>query len=146
MLSQVWYNWVIVTSMKNRHLILSYSQITYLFLIIHVLPHNMNQNFDDSSSQSSGSVHIKKIEIPKDVSDLLESWLNKAKEFGYVRNNITIVEPSGGTPGTKKIMITNLNHEKIRKIEVVLEELMETSNSESNEDWDNFMCSIRHED
>lgn len=80
--------------------------------------------------------------IPKDVSDMYESCLNKAKEAGDVRNNITIVEPSGGTFGSKKIMISNLNHEKIRRIEVAIVELMESSDSndfESDEDNLNWL-------
>lgn len=60
-------------------------------------------------------------------------------------NNITIVEPSSGTSGTKKIMNTNLNSEKIIKMKVGVEELIETSDSESYEDWDDFMDLIRHE-
>lgn len=76
----------------------------------------MNQSFDDLSNQSSGSAHVKEIQVPKDVSDMLESWLNKAKEAGDVMNNITIVEPSGGTSGPKKTMISNLHPEKIRRI------------------------------
>lgn len=47
---------------------------------------------------------------------MLDSLLNKAKEDGGVTNNITIVEPSSGRLDTKKIMINNLNPEKIRKI------------------------------
>lgn len=76
---------------------------------------------------------------------MIQSWLNKAKEAEDVRDNITIVEPFSGILGTKKIMITNLNAEKIRKIEVVVEELMESSDSEKDEDWDNFLESIGHE-
>lgn len=76
----------------------------------------MNQGYDDSFKKSSESLPVKIIKVPKDVGDMLESWLNKAKEARGVRNNITIIEPSGGTPDTKKIMITNLNTEKIRKI------------------------------
>lgn len=79
------------------------------------------KNSKDLSNQSSRSIPIKEIEDPKDIGDMIESWLNKAKEAGDVRNNITIIEPSSGTPYTKKIIITNLNHDKIRKIEVVVE-------------------------
>ncbi|CAI8619212.1 unnamed protein product [Vicia faba] len=72
----------------------------------------------------------------KDVGDIMESSVNKAKEDGFVRNNIVIVEPFGGTLGTKKIMITNLNPEKIRKIEVIVVELMESSDSSDSESDD----------
>lgn len=61
----------------------------------------MNQNSNDSSG---GRTPIKEIEAPKDVADKSESWLNKAKEVGEVRNNITIIEPSGGTSDPKKII------------------------------------------
>lgn len=105
----------------------------------------MNQNYDDLSKQSSGSVPVKEIEVPKNVGDMLESWLNKAKEVGDVRNNIIVVETSGGTYGTKKIMIKNLNHGNMRKIQVVVTKLMETNDSESNEDWDNFMDLIMND-
>lgn len=76
---------------------------------------------------------------------LVESWLNKAKEAEDVMNNITIVEPSSGTPSTKMIKITNLSLENMRKIEVVAEELMESSYSDSDEELDNFLDSIGHE-
>lgn len=36
----------------------------------------MNQNLGDLS----GNILIKEIEVPKDVGDMLEPWLNKAKE------------------------------------------------------------------
>lgn len=94
----------------------------------------------------SGRVPIKEIEVPKHVGDMIEYWLNKVKEAGNVRNNITIVEPYSAMPDTKKIMITNLNLEKIRKIKDVVEELMESSDSESDEDWDNFLDSIIYEE
>lgn len=105
----------------------------------------MNQNYNDSSKQSRGSVPVKEIEIHKDVGDMLESCLNKAKEVGDVRNNTTIVEPYDGTYETKKIMITNLNPGKIIKMKVVVGELMETSDIESDKDWDKFMDSISYE-
>lgn len=69
-----------------------------------------------------------------------------AEEAEDVRNYITIVGPSSGTPDSKKIMITNLNPEKIKKIEVDVEELMKSSDSKSDEDWENFLDSIGHED
>lgn len=121
-----------------------------LFHMQRIRPHrlltlNMNQNSEDLSNQYSGNVPIKEIKVPKDVGDMIEYRLNKAKEAEDVRNNITIVKPSSRTPGTKKIRITNLNPEKIRNIEVAIEEKMESSDSESDEDWDNFLDSIGHE-
>lgn len=97
----------------------------------------MNQNYDDPSKQSSGSIHVKEIEVPKNVMDVQESWLNKTKDVGDVRNNITIIEPYDGTCGPKKIKISNLNLENIRRIKVTVAELMESSDSgdyESDED------------
>ncbi|CAI8612732.1 unnamed protein product [Vicia faba] len=107
--SQEWYNWIVVTRKKNKHLSLSCSQITNLSLILQAHHHNMNQFPNDLSKQSSGSLLVKEIEVPKHVGDMLKSWLNKAKKARDVRNNITIVEPYGGTSDTKNIMITNLN-------------------------------------
>lgn len=66
-------------------------------------------------------------------------------EAGDVRNNIIIVKPSSGTPDTKKILITNLNLEKITNLEVFVEKLVESSDSESDEGCDNFLDSIGHE-
>lgn len=57
--------------------------------------------------------------------------------FGNVENNTTIVEPSKGSSSSKKIMVTNLNPEKIRKIEVAVAKLMKSSYSsdpKSNKD------------
>lgn len=139
MLSQVWFYWVVVISKENIHLALSCSQITNLSLIIQALPHNLNQSYDDSSKQSIRSVCVKEIEVPKDVGDMLESWLNKAKKVGDVRYNITVVEPSGGTSGSKKIMISNLNHEKIRRTEAAIVELMELSDSSDSELDENIL-------
>lgn len=72
----------------------------------------MNQSSDDSSG---GSTPVNEIEVLKDVMDKLGSWLSKAKKVGDVRNNINIVEPCGGTLGPKKIMISNMHFEKIRR-------------------------------
>lgn len=99
LLSQVWYNRVVVISKKNICFALPYYQVTD-----HALHLNMNQNFDDSSG---GRTLVKEIEVPNDVADILESWLNKDKEAGDVMNNITIVEPSNGTDGPTKIMISS---------------------------------------
>ncbi|CAI8612606.1 unnamed protein product [Vicia faba] len=83
----------------------------------------------------------KKFEIPKDVGGMLESWLNKVKEDRHVGNNITIVEPSGGTFSIKKIWLTNMNPEKIRKMEAIIVELMEFSDSSDSElDEDSLHC------
>lgn len=99
----------------------------------------MNQNFDDSSKLSSGSVLVKEFEIVKDVGDMLESWLNKAKEVEDVRNNITIVKPSSGTSDSKKIMISNLNPEKIKNIETTIAKVTVSSgSSDSESDEDNL--------
>lgn len=124
---------------KKRHLDLTFSQITDLLLILQDQPLNMNQNSRDSSNQSRDILLVKEIVVPKDVGDMLESLINKAKEVGDDKSNITVVEPFGGTLGIKKIMIKNLNPEKIRKIEVDIAELMESSYSRYSElDGDNL--------
>lgn len=105
---QVWYNWVVITRKRDKRLALLFYQNAYLFLHF-----NMNQNYDDSSG---GSELVKEIKLPKNVVDTLKSWLNKAKEVGGVRNNVTIVESSDGTSDPKKIMISNMPPEKIRTI------------------------------
>lgn len=64
-------------------------------------------------------------------------WLNKAKEAGEVRNNISIVEPSSGTD-TKIILIKNMSPEKIWKIEVIIKNLMNLDTSDSESDKDNL--------
>lgn len=55
-----------------------------LSLILQAQSHKMNHFLDDSPKQSSGSLPVKEIEVPNDVGDMLEFWLNKAKESGDV--------------------------------------------------------------
>lgn len=62
----------------------------------------MNQN----SGDSSWNILVKEVEVAKDVGDMLESWLNKAKEMGEFRNNISIVKYSRGT---MKDRLTKMN-------------------------------------
>lgn len=109
-------------------------------------PHlcKMNQNSKDSYKKSNGIFSIKEIDVPKDVGDLLESLSNKTKKVrstlsGNVKSNITIVEPSGGTSVTKKIVTSNLNPDEIRKIEVAVSELMESSDSSDLSDSESNM-------
>lgn len=98
-----------------------------------ILQITLNQNSDDSSR----SVLVNEIEVPKDVADKLESWLNKAKKVGVVRNNITIIKASGGTSDPKKIMISNMHPEKLTRIEDAVAELMESSDSSDSESHEN---------
>lgn len=109
-------------------------------LIFQAHPHfwNMNQNYKDTSKKSIGNFFVKEIIVPKDVGKVIESLTSKTKEvgstsYGNVKSNITMVEPIGGMFVTKKIMITNLNPKKIRKIGVVVAELMESSDSSDYE-------------
>lgn len=70
----------------------------------------------------------------------MESWLNKASEAGDVRNNIIVVEPSSVTFDPKKIILSNMHPRKIRRIEVIVAKLMESSDSNDSEsDEDNLI-------
>lgn len=76
---------------------------------------------------------------------MLELWLNKPKEATEVRNNIIVVEPSGGID-TKKLLIKNLNPENIRKIEAIVKDLLNlyANDSKLDEDLENCSDSLRH--
>lgn len=78
---------------------------------------------------------------------MLSLWLNKAKEVKAVMDHNTIVETSGGT-SYKKILIKNLNPEKIRKVEAIMKNLMnlDATDSESDIELENYTNSTRHED
>lgn len=52
LLYQVWHNWDVVTSKKNRHITLTYSQIIDLSLILQAHLLNLKQHYGDSSNQS----------------------------------------------------------------------------------------------
>jgi hypothetical protein len=58
-----------------------------------------------------------------------------------------VVVPSDGT-GNKKIHFRNLNPEKMKKVEAIVNDLMNlnVTNSESDEDLENCTSSTRHED
>lgn len=68
-----------------------------------------------NQDQTSRNKLVQEIEASNEVIDMLELWLNKAKEVEAIRDHITVVEPSGGT-SYKKILITNLNPGKIRNV------------------------------
>lgn len=71
---------------------------------------------------------------------MIELWLNKAKEVEDLRKHLTIVESSNGI-GFKKIMIKNLSLEKIRNIKVIVKDLMNLGESDSElyEEFENLM-------
>ncbi|CAI8594408.1 unnamed protein product [Vicia faba] len=62
---------------------------------------NMNQN------QAGASKLVQEIDASNEVIDILELWLNKAKEAQEVKNKILVVEPDDGK-GYKKILIKNM--------------------------------------
>ncbi|CAI8588761.1 unnamed protein product [Vicia faba] len=78
---------------------------------------------------------------------MLELWLNKSKESQEVKNSISVVEPADGTD-SKKILIKNLNLERIKKINAIVKDLMnlDVSDFESDEDLENCMDSLMDED
>lgn len=78
---------------------------------------------------------------------MLELWLNKAKEAEVVRDHITVVEPYGEI-GYKKILIKNLNPEKIRKVESIVNDWMnlDATDSKSYEDLENYTSSTGYEE
>lgn len=88
-----------------------------------------------NQDQASGIKLVHETIASKKVIDMLELWLNKAREAKVVRDHIFIVESSGGM-GYKKILIKNLNREKIRKIKDIANDLMnlDASDFESDED------------
>lgn len=101
----------------------------------------MNQN------QIEGSKLVQETEASNEIVDMLKLWLNKAKKSREVKDNISVGESSGGT-GSKKILIKNLNLEKIKKIEAIVKDVMNlyASDSESDKNFENFMNSLRHKD
>ena len=98
-------------------------------------------------NMNSGNKLIHGIEASNEVIDMVELWFNKAKEAEYVRDHITVIEPFSGT-GYKKILFKNINPEKMKKVEAIVNDLMNlnVTNSESDEDLENCTSSTRHED
>lgn len=78
---------------------------------------------------------------------MLQLWLNKAKEVEVVRDHITIVESSGEI-SYKKILIKNLNSEKIRKVEDIMKNLMnlDATDFDLDIDLEKHTNSTRHKD
>lgn len=93
----------------------------------------------------------------EEVIDMVELWLNKAKEVKAMRDHINVVEQSNGAC-YKNILFKNLNPEKIKKVETIVKYLMNLDVTDSksddlenyddleNEDHGNYMNSTMHED
>lgn len=76
-----------------------------------------------NQDQASESKLVHEIEASNDVIDMMELWLNKAKEAKAVKNHITVVDPSSEI-NYKKILFKSLNPKKIRKVETIVKDLM----------------------
>lgn len=74
---------------------------------------------------------------------MLELWLNKVKEGEVGRDHITVVKSSCRT-GYKKILIKNLNPEKINKIDAIVNDLMNLDATDSKLDKDLQNCARQH--
>lgn len=98
------------------------------------------------------------IEASKEVIDMVELWLNKAKEPEPARDHISVIGPRGGA-GYKKIIFKNINPEKIKKLKTIVKYLMnfdatdfewdedlENYDDLDNKDCENFTSSSRYED
>lgn len=100
-----------------------------------------------NQDQANGRKLFQEIEASKEVIDMMELWLSKAKEAEVVSDHIIVVEPSGGI-GYKKILIKNHNPKNIRKLEDIEKYLMnlDAIDSELDEDLENCTNSTRHDD
>lgn len=79
---------------------------------------------------------------------MVELWFNKVKEVGSVRDHIIIVEPSYGT-SYYKFFFKNLNPENMKKVEAIMNDLMNLvviDSKSDEEDLENCTNSTRHED
>lgn len=94
---------------------------------------------DFSLNINSGRKLVHKIKVTKKVIDMLELWLNKAKEVEVVRDHISVFKLSGVT-SYKKILFKSLNLEKIRKVQAIVKNLMnlDASGYESDKNYENY--------
>lgn len=69
---------------------------------------SFSQTLDPYLNMNSWNKLVHEIEVIKSVIDMLELWLNKAKKAEVVRDQIIVVEPSGGS-GYKKTLFKNFN-------------------------------------